>query len=87
MVCCGKSNGACVCAEEARCSCGARPAKECNCSKATTENNFEGPTCSCGMSSFIVTGWGKRRAHECTCSRSSTENGLREGEIDYTNLK
>ncbi|KAK9362655.1 hypothetical protein V1504DRAFT_448113 [Lipomyces starkeyi] len=77
MVCCGKSNGVCVCAEEARCSFGARPAKECNCFKATTENQFDGPTCSCG----------KRRAHECTCSRSSTENGLREGEIDYTNLK
>ncbi|KAK9373438.1 uncharacterized protein V1513DRAFT_449198 [Lipomyces chichibuensis] len=56
MVCCGKSNGVCICAEEARCSCGARPAKECNCSKASTENNFEGATCSCGMSTLLLAG-------------------------------
>ncbi|KAK9449221.1 uncharacterized protein V1518DRAFT_417432 [Limtongia smithiae] len=78
MTCCGKSNGgACVCAEEARCSCGARPARQCTCSKSTEENTVSGETCSCG----------KRRAHECTCSRSATENGLRDGEIDFTNFK
>ncbi|KAK9458659.1 uncharacterized protein V1516DRAFT_682274, partial [Lipomyces oligophaga] len=75
MVCCGKSD-VCVCAQEARCSCGARPAKECVCDKAKLENQVDGPTCSCG----------KRRAHECTCTRSVEENGLREGEVDFTNL-
>jgi len=77
MVCCGKSNGVCVCAQEARCSCGARPANECVCSKASVENSVNGPTCSCG----------KRRANECTCSRSEQENSVRDGEIDFTNLK
>ncbi|KAK9241425.1 hypothetical protein V1525DRAFT_393117 [Lipomyces kononenkoae] len=61
MVCCGKSSGgACVCAQEARCSCGARPAQECNCSKSATENTVDGPTCSCGgfkfCASFLPTG-------------------------------
>uniref|UniRef100_A0A060T6S5 ARAD1B14476p n=1 Tax=Blastobotrys adeninivorans TaxID=409370 RepID=A0A060T6S5_BLAAD len=78
MVCCKKGNGVCVCAQEATCSCGARPAQECNCSKASSENApINGAACSCG----------KRQAHACTCSRSTEENGLREGEVDFTNMK
>lgn len=30
MVCCGRNNGACVCAQEATCSCGKQPALQCS---------------------------------------------------------
>lgn len=70
----------CLCAQEARCSCGARPARQCTCSRATCENLMvPTQTCSCGM----------RQAYHCTCSRASIENmgSLREGEIDFTYLR
>lgn len=70
----------CLCAQETRCSCGARPARQCTCSRATCENLMvPTQTCSCGM----------RQAYHCTCSRASIENmgSLREGEIDFTYLR
>lgn len=70
----------CVCAQEARCSCGARPARQCTCARATCENLMvPTQTCSCGM----------RQAYHCTCSRAPVENMgfLREGEIDFTYLR
>lgn len=30
MACCGRNNGACVCAQEATCSCGKQPALQCS---------------------------------------------------------
>jgi hypothetical protein len=30
MVCCGRNNGTCVCAQEAKCSCGKQPALQCS---------------------------------------------------------
>ena len=52
--CCGrKDGGGCVCAQEARCSCGKQPAMQCNCERAATENKVVGAACSCSMySSF-----------------------------------
>lgn len=76
MVCCKGNSPNCACASEARCSCGMRPARQCSCSRATTENQFFGKTCTCGM----------RRANECTCHRAPLENQLLEGEIDFTNM-
>lgn len=70
----------CVCAQEARCSCGARPARQCTCARATCENLMvPTQTCSCGM----------RQAYHCTCSRAPVENMsfLREGEVDFTYLR
>lgn len=45
--CCGKSSDACVCATQAKCSCGKNPALKCTCDKAVTENKVEGARCSC----------------------------------------
>ncbi|CAN6620501.1 hypothetical protein TRVA0_008S00826 [Trichomonascus vanleenenianus] len=64
----------CKCAQAATCSCGAQPAQQCNCARATRENApVQGASCTCG----------KRQADECTCKNSE----CREGEIDFTNKK
>lgn len=75
--CCKKSTETCICAQEARCSCGAQSARHCNCSRAEVENSKPSSTCSCGM----------RRQNECTCSRAAIENSLRDGEVDFTHMK
>lgn len=49
--CCGRSGEACVCATQAKCSCGKQSALECNCEKAKTENTVAGARCSCRKSS------------------------------------
>lgn len=66
----------CVCAKKSTCSCGAKPALECNCSKATTENVLPeaASACSCG----------KRIKGQCTCGAQGDCDGTREGEIDFT---
>jgi len=47
--CCGRSGEGCVCAAEAKCSCGQKSAGQCNCEKASTENAaITGAKCSCG---------------------------------------
>jgi len=47
--CCGRSGEGCVCAQEAKCSCGQKSAGQCNCEKAATENAaITGSACSCG---------------------------------------
>lgn len=52
-------------AQQATCSCGLKPALQCNCDKATTENIIlSGARCSCRA----------RPAGECTCQRAATEN-------------
>ncbi|KAB8284532.1 hypothetical protein B0I72DRAFT_150069 [Yarrowia lipolytica] len=38
MTCCKKNNTTCICAQEATCSCGLKPAQQCVCSKAPVEN-------------------------------------------------
>lgn len=45
--CCGKSGEACVCAAQAKCSCGKQSALSCTCEKANTENTVAGARCSC----------------------------------------
>lgn len=46
--CCKTSQGAdCVCAAQAKCSCGKESALNCSCNKASTENAISGPRCSC----------------------------------------
>lgn len=64
----------CVCAKKSTCSCGARPAMECNCSKAATENVvYSGAeACACG----------KRQKGKCSCGAQECE--AREGETDFT---
>ncbi|CZS89690.1 related to Cu-binding metallothionein [Rhynchosporium agropyri] len=62
--CCRKSGQVCVCAGQAKCSCGERSALQCSCDKASTENKVTGPRCSCRA----------RPAGSCTCDRASTEN-------------
>ncbi|KDN64590.1 hypothetical protein CSUB01_08607 [Colletotrichum sublineola] len=57
-------------AQQAKCSCGQKPALHCSCDKASTENSVTGPRCSCRA----------RPAGECTCERASTENTKPAGE-------
>lgn len=48
---CCKTNpsGGCVCAAQAKCSCGKESALHCTCNKSTTENTIQGARCSCRM--------------------------------------
>ncbi|TVY22925.1 hypothetical protein LHYA1_G007481 [Lachnellula hyalina] len=69
--CCGKSGEGCVCASQAKCSCGEKSALHCSCDKSATENKITGPRCSCRA----------RPAGECTCDRSSTENKTPSGNL------
>lgn len=50
--CCHASEEGCVCAAQARCSCGKEQALHCNCTKAETENDMSGPRCSCSRLMF-----------------------------------
>lgn len=52
--CCGRSGQACVCAAEAKCSCGEKSALNCTCEKAKTENAVSGARCSCGKYCFSL---------------------------------
>ncbi|CAG8908954.1 unnamed protein product [Penicillium egyptiacum] len=86
--CCKTSqDGSCVCAAQAKCSCGQQSALHCSCNKASSENTVSGPRCSCRMwfhysdnleetygvyINIIKTG--SRPAGQCTCERSVTEN-------------
>ena len=47
--CCGKSGSAnsCVCASQAKCSCGKKTALHCDCARSATENVVQGARCSC----------------------------------------
>ncbi|KAF2426256.1 hypothetical protein EJ08DRAFT_638055 [Tothia fuscella] len=77
--CCGRTDGAgCVCAAEAKCSCGKNAAMHCNCEKSSTENVVPTEACSCGL----------RAKGSCTCSRSDKKEanaGDAEGnEVDFT---
>ncbi|RFU36288.1 hypothetical protein B7463_g35, partial [Scytalidium lignicola] len=67
--CCGKSGEGCVCATQAKCSCGQKNALHCTCNKAETENKIAGPRCSCRA----------RPAGQCTCDRAGTENATPTG--------
>ncbi|KAH8775915.1 hypothetical protein BGZ57DRAFT_892619 [Hyaloscypha finlandica] len=69
--CCRKSGEGCVCAAQAKCSCGAKAALHCTCAKAQTENEVKGPRCSCRA----------RPAGECTCERAATENATPSGSL------
>ncbi|KAF1959793.1 hypothetical protein CC80DRAFT_489879 [Byssothecium circinans] len=76
MTCCGRNNGECVCAQEAKCSCGKQPALQCTCDKAATENKLPTSTCACG----------KRAENSCTCGRAS-DGGSSALETDFTTQK
>lgn len=55
--CCNMSkDGGCVCAAQAKCSCGKQTAGHCTCDKAASENNITGPRCSCSMFHFFAHG-------------------------------
>ncbi|CZR61031.1 related to Cu-binding metallothionein [Phialocephala subalpina] len=69
--CCGKSGEGCVCATQAKCSCGEKSALHCTCGKAESENSVKGPRCSCRA----------RPAGECTCDRATTENSTPAGSL------
>ncbi|QDS75225.1 hypothetical protein FKW77_000332 [Venturia effusa] len=72
--CCGRSTGGdCVCAAEAKCSCGKQSALHCTCEKASTENVVPANPCACGQ----------RAADACTCGRAS-EGTTSANEIDFT---
>ena len=49
--CCGRnsSSSTCVCASQAKCSCGEKPALSCSCALAAKENAVVGARCSCRM--------------------------------------
>lgn len=51
-------------AKQATCSCGKQSALNCNCDKATTENEITGARCSCRA----------RPAGECNCDNAASEN-------------
>ncbi|KAJ5090501.1 hypothetical protein N7532_009185 [Penicillium argentinense] len=69
--CCKTSqDGGCVCAAQAKCSCGKENALHCSCNKSATENTISGPRCSCRS----------RPAGQCTCERAVTENQAISGE-------
>ncbi|ESZ99608.1 hypothetical protein SBOR_0019 [Sclerotinia borealis F-4128] len=74
--CCGKkgenaSGKGCVCAFQARCSCGQKKALECTCGSAEYENKIEGARCSCRA----------RAAGACTCERATEENKVPAGDL------
>lgn len=82
---CCKTSGdsGCVCAAQAKCSCGKENALHCSCNKASTENAVTGARCSCSMSflfskryreSEVLTDIGSRPVGQCTCERSASEN-------------
>ncbi|KAG5295736.1 copper resistance protein Crd2 [Histoplasma capsulatum G186AR] len=64
LSCCHASRNGCVCAIQAKCSCGKERALHCNCDKAKIENDTSGARCSCR----------KRPAGQCTCERAESEN-------------
>ncbi|KAF3387000.1 hypothetical protein F1880_000079 [Penicillium rolfsii] len=69
--CCKMTQGeGCVCAAQAKCSCGKESALHCTCNKASTENQISGARCSCRS----------RPAGQCTCERAVTENKPVQGE-------
>ncbi|KIW08075.1 uncharacterized protein PV09_01013 [Verruconis gallopava] len=73
--CCGRSGSAgCVCAAEAKCSCGKNPAMHCNCEKAATENQVPVDACACGM----------REKGSCTCNRAAMGISSSANETDFT---
>lgn len=72
MACCKGPSATCECAQEARCSCNAKPAGQCTCSHAAVENAKYTDTCQCG----------KRPSGGCTCkNHTSSEHP---GEVDFT---
>ncbi|KAH6859008.1 hypothetical protein BKA58DRAFT_393399 [Alternaria rosae] len=92
MVCCGRNNGTCVCAQEAKCSCGKQPALQCSmslpsflhlmpslptCDKAATENKLPADSSACAC--------GKRTEDACNCGRA--DNGSSNLETDFTTSK
>lgn len=61
-----------------RCSCRARPAGECTCSRSTSENaKVDGETCACGS----------RPADACTCEKAQDGGFNPALEIDFTTRK
>lgn len=66
-------------AQNATCSCGAKPALQCTCDKAATENAkpAAGSSCACGL----------RAAGACTCDKSTTSGSSNANEIDFTTKK
>ncbi|BDD54941.1 hypothetical protein MPDQ_004027 [Monascus purpureus] len=65
LSCCKNSqDGSCICAAQAKCSCGKENALHCTCDKASSENTITGSRCSCRA----------RPAGQCTCERAATEN-------------
>ncbi|KZF22778.1 hypothetical protein L228DRAFT_247160 [Xylona heveae TC161] len=62
--CCGRDGQGCICASEAKCSCGSHSALHCTCDKAATENTISGARCSCRA----------RAQGQCNCHRAATEN-------------
>lgn len=66
-------------AQKATCSCGAKPALQCTCDKAPTENvkPSTGSSCACGL----------RAAGACTCDKSAGAGGNAANEIDFTTKK
>ncbi|KAI9642283.1 hypothetical protein NHQ30_009085 [Ciborinia camelliae] len=73
--CCKKGENVndmgCICATQAKCSCGEKKALECTCGKAESENKIQGARCSCLA----------RAAGSCTCSRSAEENQAPSGDL------
>lgn len=86
--CCKTTEGgSCICAAQAKCSCGENSALQCSCEKSSDENSTSGPRCSCRKwrpAPAIVTSanlWiGARPVGQCTCDRSETENKVVDGE-------
>ncbi|CAN8097901.1 unnamed protein product [Discula destructiva] len=76
ITCCGKGGDSCVCAQKATCSCGAKPALQCSCDKAASENvkPASGASCACGL----------RSAGACTCDKAGSVGGNADHEIDFT---
>lgn len=68
-------------AQKATCSCGAKPALQCSCDKAATENvkPASDASCACGL----------RSAGACTCDKTgpATAGGNVGNEIDFTTRK
>ncbi|KAI6247478.1 hypothetical protein HI914_04510 [Erysiphe necator] len=69
--CCRRNGETCLCATQAKCSCGKKSALRCDCDKAQTENSIRGPRCSCRA----------RPARACTCERAHIENSSPEGNL------
>ncbi|RAL66871.1 hypothetical protein DID88_007653 [Monilinia fructigena] len=80
----GENEKGCVCASQAKCSCGQQKALECTCGKAESENKVCGARCSCrARAAGSCNCFARQPVDACTCEKA-TDGGLLPTETDFT---